>query len=191
MKRLSATFVKGIRGTDDILQTDIPSVALIGRSNVGKSSVINALTGHRELARVGAKPGKTTEINYFLVRNAYHLIDLPGYGFAAVSPKERDKLRKLIIWFFTSGEASPTHTYIILDAKVGITRFDEEMIGILTECALPFSLVLNKVDKLTQKELAAQRTNIAGHTTSECIEVSAATGKGIDTLREKIEHIAL
>ncbi|MDP2648479.1 MAG: ribosome biogenesis GTP-binding protein YihA/YsxC [Patescibacteria group bacterium] len=183
----SAEFVKGIRGSDEILSGGIPQVAFIGRSNVGKSSILNSLTRQKELARIGKKPGKTTEINFFLVNGKYYLVDLPGYGYAAGGKKDREKLRKLIIWYFTSGEAKPQMVVLILEAKAGLTEFDEQMIGVLKEKEHPFVLVLNKVDKLSQKELAEQVQKIrqaAGG--SEILQTSAATGRGIGELRDML-----
>ena len=93
MKVTSAEFVKGIRGTDEITTADRPQVAFVGRSNVGKSSLINALTGNKGLARASDKPGKTSEINYFDINKKFYLVDLPGYGFATGSIKDREKFR--------------------------------------------------------------------------------------------------
>ena len=91
MNITSAEFVKGIRGTDEILTDGVPNIAFIGRSNVGKSSILNSLTGKKALARVGEKPGKTTEINFFLINRTHYFVDLPGYGYATGGAKEREK----------------------------------------------------------------------------------------------------
>src|SRR6266571_3946091 len=101
MKVTSAQFVKSITGTDEIITDGIPNIAFIGRSNVGKSSILNALMGRKDLARTGKKPGKTTEANFFFVNRTHYFVDLPGYGYAAPKPTDREKLRKLIIWYFT------------------------------------------------------------------------------------------
>lgn len=183
----SAEFVRGIRGTDDILSDGTPQIAFIGRSNVGKSSILNALTEKKQLARVGKKPGKTTEINIYRINNAVYFLDLPGYGFAEATPAEREKLRKLIIWYFTSDEARPVLTVVALEAKAGLTRFDEEMIKVLRERELPFVVVLNKVDKLSQKDLSAQLKDIKERSgVPEILQTSAESGKGISALRERI-----
>jgi GTP-binding protein len=111
-------------------------------------------------------------------------VDLPGYGFASASVQEREKLRKLIIWYFSSGEAHPIKTVLILEAKAGLTRFDEEMLKMLREIGHPYLIVLNKVDKLNQKELAAQIADVSKRAeTRDIIETSTETGKGIDALR--------
>ncbi len=187
MKITTAQFVKGIRGSDEILSDGIPQIAFIGRSNVGKSSILNGLTEMRTLARVGKKPGKTTEINMFLINKTHYFVDLPGYGYAAATPQEREKLRKLIIWYFTSDEAHPALTVVILDSKAGLTRFDEEMLKMLKEKQRPYLIVMNKIDKLSQKELSAQIAAIKEKTdSSELVQVSAASGRGIEALRNTI-----
>lgn len=187
MKITHAAFVKGIRGTDEILSDGVPEIAFIGRSNVGKSSILNALTGEKKLARVGDKPGKTTEINFYLINKAHYFVDLPGYGYAQAGAQESEKLRKLIIWYFSSGEAHPLMSVVILDAKAGLTRFDEEMIAMLRDMNRPYIIVLNKVDKLSQKELASQLAKIkAGAGMAEVLQTSTETGRGIDALRNRL-----
>ncbi len=184
MRITSAEFVKGIKGTDSILAEKIPHVAFIGRSNVGKSSILNALTGVKDLARVGRKPGKTTEINFFLINKTHYFVDLPGYGYAAPTPTDREKLRKMILWYFTSGEVRPQRIVLILEAKAGLTRFDEEMIKILNDLAYEFVIVLNKIDKLSQKERLLQIEKIKKVVGGAAvIQTSTEAGEGIDVLR--------
>jgi len=186
MNITSAEFVKGIRGTDGILADGIPNIAFIGRSNVGKSSILNALAGKAGMARVGDKPGKTTEINFFLINKTHYFVDLPGYGYAAAGQKEREKLRKLIIWYFASGEARPHKVVLILESKAGLTKFDEQMIEILKEKGYPYVIVLNKVDMLSQKELQTQVAKVKKMTGGEVIQTCVPTGKGIDELRDTL-----
>ncbi len=192
MKITKAEFMKGLRGSDEILADGVPQIAFIGRSNVGKSSILNALTEVKGLARVGDTPGKTTEINIFSINRTHYFVDLPGYGFAEGGIKDREKLRKLIIWYFTSGEGHPQKTVLILDSKAGLTRFDEEMIKMLKEQHMPYMIVLNKVDKLSQKELAAQLEKVkrlAG--TKDILQTSTSSGRGIDALRTRIFETAV
>ncbi len=182
-----AEFMRGIRGTDELLQDGTPQFAFIGRSNVGKSSLLNALSERKQLARVGKKPGKTTEINIYRINNDRYFMDLPGYGYAEATPAEREKLRKLIIWYFTSDEARPVLTVLILEAKAGLTRFDEEMLRVLRERKLSYVIVLNKVDKLSQKELTEKVRDIKERSLeAEIIQTSTETGKGVSALRDRI-----
>lgn len=153
----SATFVRGIVGTNDILMNGIPEIAFIGRSNVGKSSLINSLVNRKDLVRVGKKPGRTTEINFFSINNKkLYFVDLPGYGYAKTDPKQKDKIRKLILWYLMYGDAPLQKVVLILDVKAGLTDFDKEMLRVLREQEHPYLLVANKVDKINQKELSIQ-----------------------------------
>jgi GTP-binding protein len=153
----SAEFVKGVVGTSTILYDGVPQIAFIGRSNVGKSSVINALVNRNSLVKVGKKPGKTTEINFFSINNREcYFVDLPGYGYARVGPKEKERLEKLILWYLMYSEVRPLKVLLILDVKAGLTDFDAEVIRVLTEQRHPFLIVVNKIDKLNQKDLKKQ-----------------------------------
>lgn len=155
-----ATFVKGITGDDGVLRDGKQHIAFIGRSNVGKSSLINAVLGRRDLVKTGKKPGKTTEINFFLINNSWYCVDLPGYGYAEGSPDKRTQIRDMILWYL--GEGRPDHTIVVLviDMKVGLTAFDEEALSVLRAEGLPYVLVANKIDALNQKEKDAQLKKI-------------------------------
>lgn len=153
----SSEFLKGIIGTDVILTDGVPEIAFVGRSNVGKSSVINSLLNRKDLVKVGNRPGKTTEINFFGINGKKcYFVDLPGYGYAKRSPKEKESIEKLILWYLMYSEATIFKVVLILDSKAGLTAFDEEMIRVLREKGHPLIIVANKVDKLNQKEMSAQ-----------------------------------
>jgi GTP-binding protein len=157
----SAEFLKGIIGTDIILTDGVPQIAFVGRSNVGKSSVINSLVNRKDLVKVGNRPGKTTEINFFGINTKKcYFVDLPGYGYAKRPPKEKDKIEKLILWYLMYSDASLFKVVLILDAKAGLTAFDEEMIRVLREKGHALIVVANKIDKLNQKETSAQLRSI-------------------------------
>ncbi len=156
MNITSAQFVKGIIGTDDIIHDGIPQIAFVGRSNVGKSSVINVLTGQKELVKVGKKPGKTTEINFFLINHKFYFVDLPGYGYAQLTPVELEKIRKRMLWYLMESGARPVRVALVVDVRVGFTEFDTDMAGLLRDSGHPFFIIANKIDKLNQKELAHQ-----------------------------------
>ncbi len=156
----SAEFVKGIKGTNSILNDLIPQVAFIGRSNVGKSSVINSLIGRKSLVKSSATPGKTREINFFLINKNIYFVDLPGYGFTKLSQKQGEKLRQMILWYFTSGEAKPKLIVLIVDANVGPTDLDKEMLSILRESNLNVLVIANKIDKLKKNDIKKQLSKI-------------------------------
>ncbi len=179
----SARFIKGIRGSDAILRDPHPQFAFVGRSNVGKSSVINALLG-TALARPSATPGKTQEINFYLSNDKILLADLPGYGYAKIPTKLAEKLRKMILWYLTSGEAKPIKVILVIDASVGLTPFDEEMIALLREECHPFVILANKVDKLNQKEFSARMRELSSNVTDAAIiPFSAKVGRGVKEAR--------
>lgn len=146
---MQAIFIKGVMGTDPLLEDGTRQVAVIGRSNVGKSSVINSLLARKNLVKSSSKPGKTTEINVFGVGEALYLIDLPGYGYAKLAPKHREKLRKMILWYlFEAPRADDRTVVLIIDAVVGLTDNDREMIIALQDDGQRLVVVANKFDKI-------------------------------------------
>lgn len=152
MKIISAKFVKGIAGTDPILLEKKQKIAFVGRSNVGKSSLINSIVGRKGLAQSSSTPGKTQRLNFYLVNDSYYLIDLPGYGFASVKPKAREKLGKLLVWFLTEESHKPEAVVLAVDAKTGFSNLDLAMLDLLNDYNYNYFVVLNKSDKLNQKE---------------------------------------
>lgn len=156
MKITSAKFVKGIIGENDILYDGIPQIAFVGRSNVGKSSVINALLNEEELVKTGKRPGKTTEINFFLINKSFYCVDLPGYGYARLSPAEKEKIRKRMLWYLMESDVKPALIILVLDIKAGVTDFDKQMLELLREEGHPYIIIANKTDKLNQKEISHQ-----------------------------------
>lgn len=178
MKINSAKFVKGIKGTDTILFDGLPQVAFVGRSNVGKSSIINSLLHNSNLVKVSTRPGKTTEINFFKVNNKIYFVDLPGYGYAKVSPAEKEKLKKLILWYLMGSGVRPLKVVLILDIKAGFTQFDEEMVNVLREYEHSYLIVANKVDKLNQKDLIKQLRQIRTISGEEGIVKCSTLAKG-------------
>jgi GTP-binding protein len=158
MKILETQFIQGVVGETEIMYDGTPHVAFIGRSNVGKSSTLNAITGKRRLVKVGQTPGKTKEINFFEARvvdgekeGLLYLVDLPGYGYAKLSKSKRKELSGLINWYLTHPQADTALVCLIIDAKVGLTDLDREMIELLQASQKHFIVAVNKVDKLNQK----------------------------------------
>jgi len=188
MEIISAQFVRSVVGSHNLIVDDIPQVSFVGRSNVGKSSVINALVGQKKLVRSSCTPGKTQEINFFLIDEKIYFVDLPGYGYAKLGKKYREKLRRLILWYFISGEAPVTKVALIIDAKAGLRDFDREMIAILTEYQHPFIIIANKVDKLNQKKLYKSMKDITEEVGAfvKIFPFSAKTGKGKEKLTNDI-----
>jgi len=159
-KIASAEFVKGVVGTDVILADGTPQVAFIGRSNVGKSSVINSLTKKKDLARTSSFPGRTQELNVFLINRSLYLVDLPGYGFAKGSHELRERLLKLIDWYLLRSGYVQKKIVLIIDAYVGPIETDLEVFQRLLEYGKDIVVVANKVDKLRQSEYQKQLQSI-------------------------------
>jgi GTP-binding protein len=140
MKITSAVFVKGVMGDDAILEDGIPQIAFIGRSNAGKSSLINSLTGKSKLAITSSTPGRTKQLNVFKINNTHYFIDLPGYGYAKTGGKDLEKLNKLIVWYLLESKHTP-RVVLLIDAEVGPTANDIETLkelertGISPTCA--------------------------------------------------------
>ncbi|HYD91012.1 MAG TPA: ribosome biogenesis GTP-binding protein YihA/YsxC [Flavobacterium sp.] len=152
----SAEFIKGIRGTDEIHQDGTPQVIFIGRSNAGKSSLINSLVNRRDLARSSPTPGKTSEINFYLVNKSLYLVDLPGYGYAKASKQHRESLQKLISWYLFNSGVEPMLTVLVLDAKVGLTEYDDEVLSELAAENRNVLVVANKIDKVRKSDRLKQ-----------------------------------
>ena len=188
----SAQFVKGIIGTDPILTDGLPQIAFVGRSNVGKSSVINVLTNKKGLAKSSSTPGKTSEINFFRINDELYFVDLPGYGYAKVKPQLAEKFRKRIIWYLSDSGALPEYVVLILDTRRGLTDKDRDLLDIIREEKHPLVVVANKIDKLSQKEKHALLSEIENEIqalsfSKECIvPFSAMKGKGKTELFTKL-----
>lgn len=154
MKIKSAIFIKGIIGSEEILFNGKFQIAIMGRSNVGKSSLINSLTEKKNLARSSSSPGKTIRMDFFLINNAFYLVDFPGYGYAKHSSQKREKLAKMMMWYLRCPEIKNRLVILIIDAKVGITPYDVFMLKTFHEYHINHIVVANKVDnlKMGQKE---------------------------------------
>lgn len=182
----SAQFKKGIRGTDGILYENVPQVAFVGRSNVGKSSLINCLLGSKDLVKSGKIPGKTREINFFLINGNCYFIDLPGYGFAKMNLDKGEQTAKMIQWYFFE-KVYKRKVVLVLDMKVGPTVLDLEMLRILREQNQDIVIVANKADVLNQKERSAQMKNIKEKIqVAKIILCSAKTGEGRSEILQRI-----
>lgn len=149
MKIQSATFIQSCPSVSKCPNSHLPEFAFIGRSNVGKSSLINMLTGVKGLAMTSSKPGKTLLINYFCINEQWYLVDLPGYGYAQVGKKKRDTLEGMIKGYIDKREQL-TNLFVLIDSRHEPQRIDTEFITWLGEMGIPFSIVFTKVDKLSR-----------------------------------------
>ena len=184
-----AEFVRSAAKASDFPRDRLPQVAFAGRSNVGKSSVINRLLNRKNLARVGAAPGKTTHINYFLIDEKFYLVDLPGYGYAKVSKAEKERWGRLIqSWF--DDPSLMTLGVMIVDARHKPTADDCTMGTWFKQAGRPYAVVANKLDKLKKSEIASNlariRETLGLDETVKVIPFSAEKGDGKQELLELI-----
>ncbi|MDB5189016.1 MAG: engB [Candidatus Nomurabacteria bacterium] len=157
----SAQFIKGVIHGDDVLDLQpLPQVAFIGRSNVGKSSTINNLTKVKGLAKTSSFPGRTRQINVFLINNKFYLIDLPGYGYAKVSKVERAKIEEVINSYLFHPAIQQKKVVLIIDAFVGPTDSDLEILDALLEYKKPVLILANKIDKVKKSTQLTALTKI-------------------------------
>ncbi len=190
MEIKSATFIKGITGTDPILQERKPHVAFIGRSNVGKSSLINSLCHQKSLVKVSSQPGKTKRINFFLINESHYFVDLPGYGYASVSQKEAEKLRQWIVWYLLTDEVRDKKVVLVLDCKVGVTEFDREVLELIAKNKISYTIVANKIDTIKtsqQKEYIERiKQQVPDSRSTEIIIYSSKNNTGRDALTKRL-----
>lgn len=183
----SAKFIKSIVGPDELFEDGKPQIAFIGRSNVGKSSVINALTGQKGLAKTSSFPGRTQQLNLFLINKDFYLVDLPGYGYAKLSKNERANLQKLIGWYLFESPHKQKKVVLIIDADVGPTANDIEMLEVLATHKKNILIVANKIDKIKKNHLQSQLQKIQKtFGKHKILPFSAEKGLGIQQLRSEI-----
>ncbi|MFK7836002.1 MAG: ribosome biogenesis GTP-binding protein YihA/YsxC [Sulfitobacter sp.] len=182
------TFVKGVVAMSGLPEPDRMEVCFAGRSNVGKSSLINALTGMKALARASNTPGRTQEINFFTAGEAHYLVDLPGYGYANAPIPVVEKWQRLLKQYL-SGRQTLRRAFVLIDARHGVKAVDEEILSLLDSAAVTFQVVLTKADKVKEKERAKVldqvRAAMAKHPAAfpEIVVTSSEKGWGIPTLR--------
>ena len=187
-----AHFVASYGKVSQIPESTCPEVSFVGRSNVGKSSIMNKIFGRKNLVKVSSTPGKTANVNLFEA-DGVHFVDLPGYGFAQRSKAERERWGDLIGEFFELGR-SFNLVVSLVDIRHDPSKLDLQMIDYLKEAELPFQIVLTKADKLGRGRAAQMRMNIArklGMKTGDLLVTSSADGQGIDELKALIEERCL
>ncbi|MGZ3298727.1 MAG: ribosome biogenesis GTP-binding protein YihA/YsxC [Asticcacaulis sp.] len=186
-----AAFIMGAVAVAQLPDTDLPEVAFAGRSNVGKSSLINAIVGQKHLARASNEPGRTREVNFFRVNDALHLVDLPGYGWAKASKVTVKKFQNLGRDYLR-GRPNLKRAYLLIDARHGLKDVDTEPMDALDKAAVSYQIVLTKADKIKPGELtkvleatqAAIKKRPAAHPVVRA--TSSETGLGMAELRAEI-----
>ena len=194
MEIKKATFVVSNSDYRKCPDTGLPEYAFIGRSNVGKSSLINMLTNNKSLAKTSVQPGKTQLINHFLINNEWYLVDLPGYGYARTSKASREKWQKMIADYMLKREAL-VNVFVLVDSRIPPQRIDIDFINFLGTNGIPLTIVYTKIDKQKQKDVAAtvnQMRQVLYETWEELPDIlmtSAVTRHGRDLLLNYIDTI--
>ena len=193
--RQPTDFLKGVVAMNGLPPADRIEICFAGRSNVGKSSLINALTGRKGLARASNTPGRTQEINFFELADSHYLVDLPGYGFANAPIPVVEAWQRLLKAYL-AGRPTLRRAFVLIDARHGIKPVDQEILDLLDRSAVTFQTVLTKADKVKEKDraqvLAQVRAALSKHPAAfpEIVVTSSEKGDGIDTLRAIIATLA-
>lgn len=186
-----SNFMLGVAKLDQLPQAQGVEIAFAGRSNVGKSSLINALTGVKDLARASNTPGRTRELNFFDIGGKLTLIDMPGYGYAKAPRKDVKKWQSMLRGYLR-GRPHLTRAFLLIDARHGILAADEEMFDLLDECAVTFQLVLTKIDKIKPREVEKVHAETAAVARKRPAAfplihaTSSENGEGLPELRAEI-----
>jgi len=193
--RSPCEFIAGAGSVESLPEINYPEIAFIGRSNVGKSSLVNALVGRNSLARTSANPGHTQQLNFFQLGSRLTLVDMPGYGYAKVSKQKKGEWDHMIRSYLM-GRTTLKRTCVLIDARRGVMPPDEEFMGLLNDCAQSFQIVLTKIDALTRADLALLLQTI-GKTIGKhvaahpgVIATSSLEKEGIHELQEELAAFA-
>lgn len=183
----SAVFVKSSTSVRDIFDDGLPHYAFIGRSNVGKSSTLNALTNRKSLAKTSSFPGRTKQINLFLINDLLYFVDLPGYGYARASGATKKHLGELLaLYLFETTDPLLKKIVVLIDGKTGPSKDDLYMISLLREHHRNFIVAVNKIDKIKKSEYVKQMKMIEDLVGQSCVQYSAEKKLNLDKLLEAI-----
>lgn len=188
-------FVLGVAKLEQLPLTELPEVAFAGRSNVGKSSIINALTAQKGLAKTSNTPGRTQQLNYFNLAEKIHIVDLPGYGFAQ-APEAVVKQWQRLIFAYLQGRVNLKRVFLLIDSRHGLKKVDTEIMDMLDKAAVTYQIVLTKTDKISngalEKVLAETNETIKKHAAAyvDILATSSEKKLGLDELRAEICSLA-
>ena len=188
------TFVLGVAHLDQLPPDNLPEIAFVGRSNVGKSSLINAITSQKGLAKTSNTPGRTQQLNFFNLEQKLYIVDLPGYGYAQ-APESQVKHWQSVIFAYLRGRASLKRVFLLVDSRHGLKQIDKEIMQMLDKAAVTYQLVLTKIDKISKTaldqilaETIAEAANHAAAYT-RILATSSEKKSGIEQLRAEIAEI--
>lgn len=176
---MNANFILSTTSFEELPQNDRPQIALVGRSNVGKSTLINHLTGQKALARVSSEPGRTQTMNLYDIDGRFYLVDLPGYGFAKASQAKRDGFSEMIEDYLLKGQQLKLVLLVIDSRRLDLTDYDQAMLAFLQTQGIPLAVIVNKVDKLSKNEYTQlMRTLRARYPDIHLIAHASTTSEG-------------
>ncbi len=178
-------FVLGVARLEQLPLSDLPEIAFAGRSNVGKSSLINAITGQKGLAKTSNTPGRTQQLNYFNLADKLHIVDLPGYGYAE-APESVVRQWQQVIFAYLQGRVNLKRVFVLIDARHGIKKSDREVMEMLDKAAVTYQLVLTKADKIS----AAALQKIKAELEAETAKHAAAFNRVLATSSEKKQGLS-
>lgn len=176
-------FIKSSFDKASLINDDLPVIAIAGKSNVGKSSYINSLCNNKSTAKVGATPGKTRSLNFFLVDNSFYIVDLPGYGYSTMSQKEKENINKLTNYFLERNK-NIRHIFLLIDIRHMPTTEDRQMYDWLASSGIDFTVILNKADKLSKlkQDNAVKDIEKALFSDKNLIPFSSETKQNLETI---------
>ena len=184
-------FMLSVARLEQLPPDDLNEVAFAGRSNVGKSSLINALFGRKDVAKTSATPGRTQQLNYFCVQKSLYLVDLPGYGYAKAPPSEIKRWQD-VLKTYLKGRANLRRVFLLIDSRTGLKKADEDILKLLDEAAVPYQIVLTKTDKVSladaEKLKAETAAKLKKHPAAltTILTTSAEKRAGLDDVRLEI-----
>jgi len=160
MRFINAKFIKSASKKEEFIVDDLPQIAIVGRSNVGKSSLINLLTNNSKMAKTSSTPGRTRLVNYFNINNQFYLVDLPGYGYHKASKSIADSWDRVMNDYFIENEKLKL-VFVLLDSRIMPTELDKQMLDYLASHEIPAVIILTKVDKISRSELGLNMGKIS------------------------------
>lgn len=188
------SFVLSVANLSQLPLSELEEIAFAGRSNVGKSSLINALFNQKKLAKTSSTPGRTQQLNYFNLNNKIHVVDLPGYGYAE-APESLVKQWQKLIFDYLRGRVNLRRVFLLIDSRHGLKKVDKEVMEMLDKAAVTYQIVLTKVDKISFKALKNQETSILNEVKNhaaaynEIIATSSEKNIGLEELRAEINKL--
>ena len=190
MRFINAKFIKSASKKDEFIVDELAQIAIVGRSNVGKSSLINLLTNNSKMAKTSSTPGRTRLVNYFNINNKFYLVDLPGYGYHKASKSIANAWDSVMNDYFSDNEALKL-VFVLLDSRVGATDLDKQMLDYLAEHEIPAIIIMTKADKISRSEIGINMSKISKEIRFNkdlIVATSALKKQGVERIENLIDE---